>query len=55
VEAKGRSYARLSLETGSMEAFAPAHRLYASFGFEPCGPFSDYAEDPYSVFMSRTI
>jgi putative acetyltransferase len=54
-EAKRRSYARLSLETGSMEAFAPAHKLYASFGFEPCGPFADYAEDPYSVFMTRSI
>jgi len=54
-EAKHRSYARLSLETGSMEAFAPAHRLYASFGFEPCGPFADYVEDPYSMFMTRKI
>jgi putative acetyltransferase len=54
-EAKHRSYARLSLETGSMEAFAPAHKLYASFGFEPCGPFADYVEDPYSVFMTRKI
>jgi len=54
-EAMRRSYARLSLETGSVEAFAPAHRLYASFGFEPCGPFADYVEDPYSVFMTRGI
>lgn len=54
-EAKHRSYARLSLETGSMEAFAPARRLYASFGFKPCGPFADYIEDPYSVFMTREL
>lgn len=54
-EAKRRSYARLSLETGSMAAFAPAHKLYASFGFVPCGPFADYVEDPYSVFMTRSI
>lgn len=54
-EASRRAYARLSLETGSMEAFAPAHRLYARFGFEPCGPFADYAEDPYSVFMTRLL
>jgi len=52
-EAKRRSYHRLSLETGSMEAFAPARRLYASFGFKACGPFADYVEDPYSVFMTR--
>ena len=54
-EARRRSYRRLSLETGSAEAFAPAHRLYASFGFEACGPFADYAEDPFSVFMTREM
>ena len=52
-EAERRSYERLSLETGSMDAFAPARSLYASFGFEPCGPFANYVEDPYSVFMTR--
>ncbi len=36
-EARCRSYARLSLETGSMDAFAPARRLYARFGFTECG------------------
>jgi putative acetyltransferase len=54
-EARRRCYRRLSLETGSAEAFAPAHRLYASFGFKPCGPFADYVEDPYSVFMTREV
>lgn len=54
-EATRRGYARLSLETGSMAAFAPAHRLYARFGFEPCGPFADYVEDPYSLFMTRDL
>ena len=54
-EARNRSYLRLSLETGSMEAFAPARRLYASFGFKPCGPFADYVEDPYSMFMTTEL
>jgi putative acetyltransferase len=54
-EAARRSYDRISLETGSMDAFAPARRLYASFGFKPCGPFADYVEDPYSVFMTREM
>jgi putative acetyltransferase len=54
-EAKRRSYDRLSLETGSMDAFAPARNLYASFGFKPCGPFANYVEDPYSVFMTREV
>jgi putative acetyltransferase len=54
-EATRRRYTRLSLETGSMEAFEPARRLYSQFGFEYCGPFADYVLDPYSVFMTREI
>lgn len=54
-EAGRRGYRRLSLETGSMEAFEPARRLYADFGFTYCGPFADYVEDPYSVFMTREL
>jgi len=54
-EARRRSYQRLSLETGSMAAFAPAHRLYASFGFQECAPFADYVEDPYSIFMTKAL
>lgn len=54
-EAKKRGYARLSLETGSMEAFVPARRLYASFGFQNCQPFADYHVDPNSIFMTRDL
>ncbi len=53
--ARKRAYHRLSLETGSMEAFAPARNLYARFGFEPCGPFADHVDVPYSVFMTREV
>ena len=54
-EAKRRSYCRLSLETGSMAAFAPARQLYANFGFADCAPFAEYVVDPNSVFMTREI
>jgi putative acetyltransferase len=54
-EAQRRGYARLSLETGSMAGFEPARRLYAGFGFAPCGPFGDYAFDANSVYMTRTL
>ncbi|MCQ6268154.1 GNAT family N-acetyltransferase [Fictibacillus sp. WQ 8-8] len=54
-EAKQRGYRRLSLETGSMEAFEPARRLYASFGFQTCKPFAEYIEDPNSVFMTKDL
>lgn len=49
--AKARGYTSLWLETGSMDAFIPARRLYEAYGFKACGPFGDYAEDPNSVFM----
>jgi putative acetyltransferase len=50
-----RGYERLSLETGSGESFAAAHHLYAKFGFTPCGPFGDYTDDPFSVFMTIAL
>ena len=52
-EAKQRGYRRLSLETGSMIAFAPARQLYAACGFTYCEPFGDYVNDPNSVFMTH--
>lgn len=54
-EAQRRGYARLSLETGSQDAFEPARRLYARFGFTQCGPFEGYTDDPNSVFMTRLL
>jgi len=53
--ARSRGYQRLSLETGSMNAFVPAQRLYESFGFAYCGPFADYKADPHSVFMTLEL
>ncbi len=46
---------RLSLETGSQDAFAPARAFYERHGFAFCPPFEGYVEDAASVFMSRTI
>jgi putative acetyltransferase len=54
-EAMRRGYRRLSLETGSMEYFKPAHSLYRKFGFTNCAPFANYRPDPNSVFMTREI
>jgi putative acetyltransferase len=54
-EAKKLGYKRLSLETGSMDAFAPARGLYESHGFAYCGPFADYILDPNSVFMTMEL
>ena len=54
-EARRRRYRRLSLETGAQAEFEAARRLYAGFGFETCGPFGDYVEDPNSVFMTKSL
>lgn len=53
--ARARGYRRLSLETGTPDAFQPARRLYARHGFTECAPFGDYAPDPYSVFMTLAL
>ncbi|GAB3738242.1 GNAT family N-acetyltransferase [Microlunatus parietis] len=54
-EACRLGYARLSLETGSAEFFAPAHRLYRRFGFVDCEPFADYRPDPNSIFLTLEL
>jgi len=54
-EARRRGYARLTLETGSMAAFAAARALYARHGFVDCPPISGYRQDPYSVFMALDL
>jgi len=43
----------LRLETGT--GLDAAHRLYGRFGFEICGPFGDYTESPYSIFMEKAL
>ncbi|MEA2427446.1 MAG: putative acetyltransferase [Thermoleophilaceae bacterium] len=50
--ARDRGYRRVSIETGSMPAFAPARSLYARTGFEPCEPFGDYAGSGHSTCMT---
>jgi putative acetyltransferase len=53
--ARERGYRRLSLETGSMDYFAPARALYAQHGFTLCGPFEGYRPDPNSVFLTLAL
>ena len=54
-EAKTRGYTKVSLETGSMDAFLPARRLYETFGFTYCEPFDQYTDDPNSKFMTLNL
>lgn len=50
--ARRQGYRRVSLETGTMDEFAPARALYSRAGFLPCAPFGDYAATPYNTCMS---
>jgi len=43
----------LTLESGPYQPEALG--LYAALGFERCGPFGGYADDPLSVFMRKAI
>ncbi len=53
--ARQRNYLRVSLETGSGDGFAAAHRLYARFGFVECEPFADYTPNGFSRFLTLTL
>lgn len=55
LDAKQRGVRRVSLETGSMEFFAPARALYRTAGFTPCAPFGRYTVDPNSVYLTRLV
>jgi putative acetyltransferase len=55
IERRARELAltRLRLETGARQPAAIA--LYARHGFAETGPFGDYAPDPLSVFMQKSL
>jgi putative acetyltransferase len=53
--ARQRGYRRLSLVTGTMDAFAAARSLYRSAGFVPCDPFGDYSANPFSICMTMSL
>jgi putative acetyltransferase len=53
--ARERGVERVSIETGTQDAFAPARALYARLGFEPCPPFGDYVDSRNSVCMTLRL
>lgn len=53
--ARERGMTSLWLETGTPADFAAATRLYESEGFAVCGPFGDYTDDPFSLFMTKVL
>jgi putative acetyltransferase len=53
--ARARGYSRVSLETGSQDAFGAARSLYATSGFAACEAFGGYPPSVHSVFMTRSL
>jgi putative acetyltransferase len=47
---------RLALETGAVESFAPAWRVYERAGFKRCGAFLDYpADSPHNIYYEKVL
>lgn len=53
--ATARGYTHLNLETGSAEGFMPAVHLYESMGFVRSGPFGEYRDDGFKIFMTKQL
>jgi putative acetyltransferase len=51
-EAAARRCRRVSIETGTYDAFAPARAMYEQAGFVPCPPFGGYTPNPFSICMT---
>jgi putative acetyltransferase len=54
-QARERGYRRVSIETGTTEAFAPGRAFYGAARFVPCGPFADYRVTPDNTFMTLAL
>lgn len=50
-----RGFERLSIETGNVDEFAPARRLYAAAGFVECEPFGPYVDSTTSTCMTLEL
>lgn len=52
-EAAQRGATQYALETGPLQPEAIA--LYERLGYQRCGPYGSYADDPLSVFMRKPV
>ena len=53
--ARSSGIERISLETGTSEAFKPARELYNSLGYESCDAFGDYVLSEDNMCMTKLI
>lgn len=54
-EARSRGLTRISLETGTNDAYAAARALYEAAGFVESGPFGDYALTEFNRCYALTL
>jgi putative acetyltransferase len=53
--ARSSGIERMSLETGTNEAFRPARQLYKSLGYQSCEAFGDYVLSEENTCMTKLI
>ncbi len=53
--ARNSGIERMSLETGTNEAFKPARELYKSLGYNSCDAFGDYVLSEDNMCMTKLI
>ena len=53
--ARSSGIERMSLETGTNEAFKPARELYMSLGYNSCDAFGDYVLSEDNMCMTKMI
>ena len=53
--ARSSGIERMSLETGTNEAFRPARQLYKSLGYQSCAAFGDYVLSEDNTCMTKLI
>jgi len=53
--ARSNGIERMSLETGTNEAFRPARELYKSLGYQSCEAFGDYVLSEDNTCMTKLI
>ena len=53
--ARSSGIERMSLETGTNEAFKPARELYKSLGYNSCEAFGDYVLSEDNMCMTKLI
>lgn len=53
--ARSSGIERMSLETGTNEAFKPARELYKSLGYRSCDAFGDYVLSEDNMCMTKFI